>query len=68
MTGGQERILATEPGPLRLVILAEDRVTALASIEVRGGLLDVTGPQDRWTEAARQFIAVMRREWQAEMT
>ena len=36
MTGGQERILATEPGPLRLVILAEDRVTALASIEEIG--------------------------------
>jgi hypothetical protein len=68
MTGGQAQILDTESGPLRLVILAEDRVTTLASIEVRGGLLDVTGPQDRWTEAARQFIAVMRCAWQAEMT
>jgi hypothetical protein len=53
-------IALRDPGPPVIKIMATDGTTALATITVTDGKLDVTGPEERWTEAAQRFIAELR--------
>jgi hypothetical protein len=57
--GSLQIVPGTAP-PLRLQIMAEDG-TELARFEVTDGVLDVTGSEDRWTEAAQRFITELKR-------
>jgi hypothetical protein len=48
-------------GPPVIQIMDDDGTTALATITVTDGKLDVTGPEERWTEAAQRFVTELRR-------
>lgn len=44
-----------------LTVAAQDGAPLLCIVRTPDGKLDVTGPEDRWTEGAARFVAEVRR-------
>jgi hypothetical protein len=59
MVSGEPVTLAATPS--RLVIMADDGRDLLTVTVTADGLLDVSGPEDAWTEGAARFVAEVRR-------
>jgi hypothetical protein len=59
--GAEASVIKLPPFPVSVVVTADDGTELLRVSATKDGVLDVTGPEDRRTEAAARFVAEMRR-------